>query len=145
MPRPGTSFRLPGRPPNWRFSKQSFPPFTLTNNFDGGTIGTTITPTNSDGTSGDAASAITFNGTGAVVRFSNAVPMLGAVCMECVLGSVAGEAFWQWDHPANPLSTAYFRTYLVLPTAPPANIRIVAPQDSGGGARPRVLVTTARQ
>src|SRR6266567_1538616 len=144
MPLPGP-FGLPGSPPTWFFPRPAAPPFTLTNNFEGGTPGTTITPANSGGISGDAASAITFNGTGAVVRFSNAVSMLDSVCMECVLGSVAGEAFWQWDHPANPLSTAYFRTYLILPTAPPANIRIVAPQDSGGGARPRVLVTTARQ
>src|SRR6266567_4039844 len=70
MPLPGP-FGLPGSPPTWFFPRPAAPPFTLTNNFEGGTPGTTITPANSGGISGDAASAITFNGTGAVVRFSD--------------------------------------------------------------------------
>lgn len=94
----------------------------LSNGFEGGTSGTTITTGNSGGTSGDAFNTVSI-GTGATLAFDNTVSAHGTQSMEIATGTNSTSVYGAWTE-ASP-SVLYARAYIYATAAPAANTNII--------------------
>ena len=112
-----------GLPPRGRVSSNPGgpvpnPPVVLTNSFEGGTNGVTITSGNSGGASGNAFNLV--GATGVTNTYSNANAAHGSLSGE-LSTTTAAVAYWRWNAPSFPsVSQAWFRFYAYF-TANPAN------------------------
>lgn len=90
----------------------------VTNNFEGGTDGTTITTANSGGASGTAFDAVNFDATGTpgVVAFSN-VQKRGTLAARFQVGSVGAITSVDWQAARGSLTDDFVRCYAYLTTA----------------------------
>ena len=91
---------------------------TITNDFEGGTSGTSITTGNSGPPSGTAFDAVNI-GTGATVAYSAAHAAHGGLSALITEGS-ASSAYLQWSTAMGTQSQLYGRVYLYLTVAPAA-------------------------
>lgn len=87
----------------------------VTNTFEGGSDGTTITTGNSGGTSGTAFDVVTFDATGTpgVVAFSN-VQAIGGLASRYQVGSVNALTCVGWSTARGSLTDDYVRAYFYL-------------------------------
>jgi hypothetical protein len=101
------------------------------NNFEGGTTGTTITTANSGGASGTAFTAVTI-GTTASATFSNVHAAHGNLGLVVATGTTSSNAQMQWGSTVlGTLTTIYGRAYFYTTAAPGANDAVVQFQSSG--------------
>jgi hypothetical protein len=71
-------------------------PLLLANNFEGGTNGTTISTSNSGGSSGHAFDVVTISAT-AALAYSNTTAAHGLLSMVASTGATAGQALAEWS------------------------------------------------
>lgn len=100
---------------------------TLTNSFEGGTDGTTITTGNSGGASGNAFDGVNFDNTGTpgVVAYSNVQKKAGSLSARIRCGSVAAITGFQWSTSRGTLTDDFVRAYFYLTNAMTFNEVIV--------------------
>ena len=89
----------------------------ISNSFDGGSDGTTITIGNSGGGSGSAVDA-TVIGLGCTLTY-NVDPLSGDLCAHAVMAATAAQTFFEWNAVGSLTAAVYVRFYL-LKTATPA-------------------------
>jgi hypothetical protein len=105
---------------------------TLTNSFEGGTSGTTITPGNSGGVSGNAFDVVNI-GASAALAYSNTQAAHGTLSGEFTEPGTSTTCFaaWAGSLTGSSLATIWYRAYVYLPALPPVtNMRLIAPYDS---------------
>ena len=104
----------------------------LTNNFEGGTSGTTITggvAGNSGGASGNYLDAVSI-GSGAGLVFSNAEAAHGLLSLLSTTGVSAANSFLRWSLSLTDqsVSQAWFRIYVYIPAYPGSVLELVRAQ-----------------
>jgi hypothetical protein len=104
----------------------------LTNGFEGGTSGTTISTSNSGGNSGNAFDAVSI-GASATLQFSSAQAAHGSLSMALTEPATAAATYVEWSASltGSSIATVYFRAYVYLPANPPNNLRFIQAYSSG--------------
>jgi hypothetical protein len=99
----------------------------LTNSFEGGTNGTTISAANSGGNSGSAFNVVTI-GTGGALTFSNTQAAHGSLSAEFVepASAVTITVAWTTSLTGSSIPTVYFRAYVWYASLPSQGVRIVS-------------------
>src|SRR5438128_6709683 len=112
----------------------------ITNSFEGGSDGTTITTANSGGASGTAFDTIT----GDVTQFSNVLPAHGTLGGRCASRATAAKANLQWVAAHGNLAVEAGRCYFAMDAAPTTNCECVVLQDSGLVTKAQIRILTDR-
>ena len=112
----------------------------LTNTFEGGTNGTTISTGNSGGLSGNAFDVVNVPASG-TVAFSNAEAAHGSLSGELAT-TTAGSPYVAWSNSMGTQNQVWFREYLYF-TANPGSAQRVFEPNSGGTAGGGVMVGTS--
>jgi hypothetical protein len=95
----------------------------LVNSFEGGTSGTTISPANSGGASGNAFDVVSRTGTG-VIQFDNTQAAHGSLSMKVQAATSGDIASCNWSTSLGMLGQLWFREYLYFTANPTANCRV---------------------
>lgn len=101
----------------------AFKPVNLTNIFEGGTNGTTVTTGNSGGTSGSAFDVVV-TGTGTTLTFDNTHTAHGSLALELATGVSAQSPYVSWTTTLGTVNTLWFREYLYITANPASPFRI---------------------
>lgn len=104
----------------------------LTNSFEGGTNGTTLTTANSGGASGNAFDAVTNTGTNAVDIFDNTVAAHGTLSCKVATGTSSVQSLNRWSTSMGTVTQVWFRMYLYFTAFPTAVTRVMGYATSGG-------------
>jgi hypothetical protein len=88
----------------------------LSNNAEGGTSGTTVTPGNSGGASGNPWDNISIGGA-ASLTYDNTFAAHGGLSYKVSTGATVTTALAEWNASFGTLTTVYFRMYVYLTTA----------------------------
>jgi hypothetical protein len=136
--RPVRAQALPRR--GGRVYRSGLPNRILTNNFEGGSSGTTITTTNSNGISGAAFDVVSI-GTSATLAFDNTEAAHGLLSMKVATGGTSTTSLAEWTFSEGPQLTIYFRLYLFLSATPTAAISPFMVR-SGASVAASLLLTT---
>lgn len=91
----------------------------MSNNFEGGTNGTTMTGSNTGGSSGDAFSIGT--STGSAAKFDSTIKAHGGMSGKLTAGTAGGASFLFWTVSQ---ATATIRGYVYFDTVPSTSVRI---------------------
>ncbi len=92
---------------------------SLSNTFEGGTQGVTITTANSGGVSGNAFDSVNI-GTGGTCIYDNTHVHSGTLENEQALGATAGQVYVVWSTSLGSVTELYSRIYLYLTANPGA-------------------------
>ena len=105
---------------------------TLTNSFEGGTSGGTISTANSGGASGNAFNVVTI-GALSSLTFSNTRAAHGSLSAQVSTGNPSANAIMGWTTSltAGTLSQVWVRAYCYITGFPPANLRAIRVNNSG--------------
>lgn len=105
----------------------------LTNDFEGGTNGTTITSANSGGTSGTAFDSTTI-GTGATLTYDSTHAAHGSLSMKVATGSTSSSDFAHWGSTTlgGTISKLWFRVYLYFAAMPAATTGLMRFEAASG-------------
>lgn len=115
---------------------------TLTQNFENGTSGTTITTSNSGGGTNTAFDAVSGPPSGGTMAFSNTHADTGSLSMEIATGSTAGACLVEWQASLGTQSEIWFRVYCYLTANPSSNIGIIQVLDSSSQCAELFVLTT---
>lgn len=107
----------------------------LSNTFEGGSAGTTLTTANTGGASGDAFQSIVLTPT-----FS-ASPARGTLSMQ-IAQVVYSESFVRWDGAGSLTTNVYARAYLWIPANPTVNQRVIHFITSGAAISAAIRIST---
>lgn len=117
-------------------------PHQLTNNFEGGTDGTTITAANSGGTSGNAFNTVSVV-SGGTLQYSNAQVFNGSLAARMRTGATSGNIDMRWAGSYVTQAEDYGRLYLYFTAIPNVqNSAIVQVWDSILNASFRIRINT---
>lgn len=97
---------------------------TLTNTFEGGTPGTTVTAANSGGLSGNAFDAVAAVAGGSTIAFDSTYAAHGSVSLKLATASTSESTYVQWTTSMGTQTTVWFRLYLYLTAYPALNTRL---------------------
>lgn len=115
---------------------------TLTNSFEGGTNGTTITTGNSGGASGNAFDFVGV-GAGATNEYSNAQAAGGTLsCQLQTVAGVADDVQWNTAGSAPSVSQMWFRLYVYITSNPGATVRLWNATNGAGSVMSAQLNST---
>ena len=114
----------------------------LTNTFDGGTSGTTISAANSGGLSGNAFDSVAV-GSGGTAKYSNAVVGGTNLLSGLFQTTTANATAAIWANSMGPQYQIWFRAYLFFATLPTGNSRFFTILNAAGTGCARFYVTTA--
>lgn len=118
---------------------------SLTNGFEGGTAGVTITAGNSGGTSGDAWT-LSETGTGSTCVYSSSGQAHGSVCMHVTTGATNTTERRGWSVNAGDTAADQWFRFYIDPGNVTGTVSPLRGAPSGGvGQRFRVQVTSAGQ
>lgn len=93
---------------------------TLLNNFSGGTNGTTLTPGNSGGASGNAFDSVLVSGT-STLKYDNTNTIHSGLSAKSVNGAATANSIMEWTTSlGGSLAQVWFRAYLYITAAPPS-------------------------
>jgi hypothetical protein len=131
---PGTAYaQRPGTLPRgrvrgraraaWQQLTGAPPCLQLVNSFEGGTSGTTISPANSGGASGNAFDTVSLTGTG-VLAFDNAHAAHGSLSLKAQAVTSGDMAAANWISSLGMHTQLWFREYLYFTANPTANCRV---------------------
>lgn len=113
----------------------------ITNTFEGGTLGATLSVANTGGASGTAMQGITVGTSGNTITFDNAHPSNGTLGMKLVTGTV-DSAYAQWALTAS--TRTVFRFYLYLAALPNAQTFLAQIRSSTGSMAALMLDSSNR-
>ena len=113
----------------------------VTNSFEGGTNGTTITAGNSGGASGNPFDSVSV-GSGGTLSFSNAQAALGTLSA-LAQTTTAAATYAAWGASIGTPAQVWFRIYLYFGTLPSATTRFFTVSNGGGTGCARFAITTA--
>jgi hypothetical protein len=105
----------------------------LTNSFEGGTNGTTITTGNSGGASGNAFDVVN-NGSGATTAFDSTRAAHGSLSCQIATSATSANSYVQWNTSMGSQAQVWFRLYLYFTANPAANTRIAQFGSGSAGA-----------
>lgn len=97
----------------------------LTNSFEGGTNGTTITAANSGGGSGNAFDVVTAPPAAGTLAFSNTHAAHGSLSCGVGLGATTGTPQLEWSTSMGTQTQAWFRQYLFFAANPAEQVATV--------------------
>lgn len=115
-----------GLPPRGRIASNpgALVPVLLTNSFEGGTNGTTISTGNSGGVSGSPFSSVTI-GSGGSLTYSNSEYAHGGISSEFSTSTTASSVYLRWGEPTFGVqANVWFRFYAYLTAFPSVNLHI---------------------
>ncbi len=98
---------------------------TLTQNFENGTNGTTVTPANSGGGSNSAFDATAGPPSGGTLAYSNTEADTGSLALKVATGTTAGACLVQWQASVGTQTQIWFRVYLYFTANPSSNLGVV--------------------
>jgi hypothetical protein len=102
----------------------------ISNSFDSGTQGVTITAGNS-ATSGTAFNAVT-GSTGAVAMYDNAHGAIGTMAAQIATGATSTTSILEWTTALGTQATIYGRIYMYFTANPAATLRVVQIANASG-------------
>lgn len=114
----------------------------LSNSFEGGTNGTSITHANSGGTSGTAFDFVTV-GTGGTCQYSNTQAAHGSLSCNVATGSTATGTSFGWTTTFGTPTQAWFRCYLFFTANPATSCRFYTTTNTSGTGLARWLVNSS--
>lgn len=97
---------------------------TLTNTFEGGTNGTTLTTGNTGEASGSAFDAINAGAGGATIAFDSTHTAHGALSCKIATTTPAATPLAEWTTSMGSQATVWYRQYLYLTANPAAALRV---------------------
>ncbi len=95
---------------------------TVTNSFEGGTNGTTVTTGNSGGASGTAFNTVTLDSN--TIAYDSTVAQKGALSLKISVGAVSGSPIVLWNSGFTG-TTMYWRTYVYITANPASNQNVL--------------------
>ena len=119
----------------------------LTQSFEHGTNGTTLTGGSGGNTAGTGDSfldSVTI-GTGGTLAFSSAFAAHGLLSAKAATGATAAGTYMTWSTSLGSVTTLYGRIYLNLSAAPAATDAIIQFRDGAGGWAGGIQLTTGLQ
>lgn len=115
---------------------------TLTNSFEGGTGGTTITAGNSGAGSGNAFDAVTGPPASGTLAFDSTEAAHGSLSCKLATGATSGQDLVRWSTSMGTQSQVWFRTYLYVTANPAVAFRPVGFATGGGSNCGQIFVNT---
>lgn len=114
---------------------------TLTNSFEGGTSGTTISAANSGGASGNAFDTVSI-GASATDIFSGTHAAHGVLACSLSTPASATTSFNQWSTSMGSQAQVWFRIYLYLTANPASSFQVFEPRSAGSQAAAIIVQTS---
>lgn len=117
----------------------------VTNSFEGGTSGTTVTTGNSGGASGNAFDLVTI-GSGATNAYDNTQAAHGGLSCKIATGASAVSSYNRWSTSLSVTNQYWIRMYLFFTAIPTTLTRIMGFATSGGSpcATIAILASTGK-
>lgn len=97
---------------------------TVTNDFEGGTNGTTVSTSNAGGTGNTQFNTVS-HGTGTTVQFSDEQAAHGGLSVKMASGATASGFGIRWTTAVGTATTSYIRFYFYATGAPASNTRLI--------------------
>lgn len=113
----------------------------LTNNFGGGTNGTTISTVNSGGASGNAFDSVSISSTSAII-FDSTHAAHGSYSAKYTTGASGTTALTEWTTSLGTQATVYFRLYMFISAGLSPGVRFCRLQSGASHAGSLLLTNT---